>query len=131
MYLQWTPLKGLVLKTTNAAEMNFTQGIRYWSPETNWGAATTQTDNQQYRLLTTSNTATYDNTFGEDHSYRVLIGQEALHRSWYQDYIYAPNVDGGIPHPQTSSSVEAEHSEVASTMMSFFGILDYNYASRY
>ncbi len=131
MYLQWTPIKGLVVKTTNSAEMSFVQGMRYWSPETNYGAATTQTDNNQYRLLTTSNTATYENTFLGNHSYRVLVGQEALHRSWYQDYIYAANVDGGIPHPQTSASPKAEHWEEASTMMSFFGILDYNYASRY
>lgn len=39
LYLQWTPIKGLVLKTTNAAEMNFTQGRRYWAPETNWGGS--------------------------------------------------------------------------------------------
>ena len=96
MYLQWTPIKGLVVKTTNSAEMSFVQGMRYWSPETNYGAATTQTDNNQYRLLTTSNTATYENTFLGNHSYRVLVGQEALHRSWYQDYIYAANVDGGM-----------------------------------
>ena len=131
LYLQWTPIKGLVLKTTNAAEMNFTQGRRYWAPETNWGVATAQTDNNQYRLLTTSNTATYENTFLENHSYRVLVGQEALHQSWYQDYIYASNVDGGIPFPQTAPSPTAEHSEETNTMMSFFGILDYNYASRY
>ena len=131
LYLQWTPIKGLVLKTTNAAEMNFTQGLRYWSPETNWGSATSQNDNKQYRLLTTSNTATYENMFLEKHSYRVLVGQEALHRYYAYDYIYAPNVDGGIPFPQTSSSVTAEHWEETSTMMSFFGILDYNYASRY
>lgn len=131
LYLQWTPIKGLVLKTTNAAEMNFTQGLRYWSPETNWGSATSQNDDKMYRLLTTSNTASYENTFQENHSYRILVGQEALHRYYNYDYIYAPNVDGGIPLPQTSASVTAERWEETSTMMSFFGILDYNYASRY
>ena len=131
MYLQWTPIKGLVIKTTNAAEMNFTQGIRYWSPETSYGTATSQTSNMQYRLLTTSNTATYENKFLEDHNYRILVGQEALYNSQYDDYISAPNVDGGIPFPQTSASPKASHGEEVSTLMSFFGILDYNYAGRY
>lgn len=133
MYLQWTPIQGLVLKTTNAAEMNFTEGRRYWDAYTNQGTATTQTSNRNYRLLTTSNTATYENNFREDHHYRVLVGQEALQNFQNENYIYAPNIDPNLPFPNTapSGAVEATYDEETSSLMSFFGILDYNYAGRY
>lgn len=133
IYLQWTPIEGLVLKTTNAAEMNFTEGRRYWDAYTNQGTATTQTSNRNYRLLTTSNTATYENKFLEDHHYRVLVGQEALQNFQNENYIYAPNVDPSLPFPNTApaGSVEAEYQEETSSLMSFFGILDYNFAGRY
>jgi tonB-linked outer membrane protein, susC/ragA family len=133
MYLQWTPIKGLVIKTTNAAEMNFTEGLRYWDAITNSGVATYQGSNRQYRLLTTSNTITYENKFLEDHNYRVLVGQEATHQTNHYTYISARNVDPAIPYPNTAPDGEtsAEYGIYTNTLMSFFGILDYNYAGRY
>lgn len=133
MYLQWTPINGLVIKTTNAAEMNFTEGLRYWDSVTNSGVATYQGSNRQYRILTTSNTATYENKFLEDHNYRILVGQEATHESNHYNYISARNVDPAIPYPNTApdGETQAEYGEYATTLMSLFGILDYNYAGRY
>jgi TonB-linked SusC/RagA family outer membrane protein len=133
MYFQWTPLKGLVFRTTNAAETNFTEGRRYWAPETSQGTATLQTSTMTWRMLTTSNTASYDGNIDGTHIYRVLAGQEAMHMMRMENYIYAPNVDPGIPYPNTapSSDVQVEYYYYAKSLLSYFGILDYNYAGRY
>jgi TonB-linked SusC/RagA family outer membrane protein len=133
VYFQWTPLKGLTFRTTNAAETNFTEGRRYWAPETSQGTATLQTSTMQWRLLTTSNTASYEGIFDDVHSYRLLAGQEAMHQFRSENYIYAPNVDPGIPYPNTApvSDVEAEYWYYAKSLLSYFGMLDYNYAGKY
>ncbi len=131
MYLEWTPIKGLVLKTTNGAEMTFNEGRRYWSPETNEGENTLQTTQIQYRLLTTSNTATYDTKI-EDHSLRLLAGQEATNRYYWYMYESSKNMDPKIPyHVAGNSTNDLDYNTNTSTLMSFFGVLDYNYASKY
>jgi len=133
IYLQWTPMKGLTFRTTNAAELMFNRGRRYWSPETSQGTATLQTTWTQYQMLTTSNTATYENIFNEVHSFRAMVGQEAIKRNYWESFVYAPNVDPGIPHSQTAPSDKTETEDYTEhwTMMSFFGMIDYNYAGRY
>lgn len=131
MYLEYKPFKGLTLKTTNAAEMNFTEGRRYWSPETNEGVAQLQTSQAQYRLLTTSNTAVYDAS-AEKHFYRALVGQEATQRTYMYNYQSSKDLDPKIPyHVPGNTSNDLDYSQNASTLMSFFGVLDYNYDARY
>jgi len=133
IYLQWKPVNQVTLKTTNAIETIHGEGRRYWSPETNEGEATLQTTMSKYQRLTTSNTAEYKDVFLDDHSVRVLLGQEAMkHSSTYQ-YVYAPGVNPDIPYVQTGTpgSIEAEQGESTRTLLSFFGMVDYNYASKY
>lgn len=131
-FLEWKPLKGLSIKTTNAADLTFGEGRRYWSPEANDGESTLQTSNLHYRTLTTSNTVTYNTTF-DDHSLRFLGGQEATSRYYWLLYLSSPNVDSNIPYPNTSSSTddEGDYDTNTRTLMSYFGIVDYNYASKY
>jgi TonB-linked SusC/RagA family outer membrane protein len=133
MYLQWKPLKGITVKTTNAIESIFGDGRRYWSPETNEGAATLQTTMNRYIQLTTSNTISYDKVFFDEHTVRLLVGQEAMSRREEYQFIYAPGVNPDIPYPQTATAggVEGEYGYAARTLMSFFGVLDYNWASKY
>ncbi len=131
MFLEYKPVKGLTLKTTNAAEMNFTEGRRYWSPETNEGVAQLQTSQAQYRLLTTSNTATYDSNI-EKHFYRILAGQEATHRNYMYNYQTSKDLDPKIPyHVSGNTSNDIDYSENTSTLLSYFGVLDYNFDARY
>ena len=132
MFLEWKPVKGLVLKTNNAAELTFGEGRRYWAPETNEGETNLQLSNVRHRLLTTSNTATYSRDF-DDHSFRILGGQEAMQRVFTYNYSSSPNVDPNIPFPNTSTSDldGVDYDTNTRTLMSFFGILDYNYASKY
>mgnify|MGYP003805987199 CR=1 FL=1 len=133
MFLQWTPVKGLVLKTNNAFETTVGDGRRYWSPEANDGESTLQMSKLQYIQMTTSNTISYSNLFADTHSFRILAGQEAMRNSYNSMYLYSPNVDPAIPYPNTSTATEDEGSYEynAYTLMSFFGILDYNYDGRY
>ncbi|MBK5194965.1 MAG: SusC/RagA family TonB-linked outer membrane protein, partial [Proteiniphilum sp.] len=133
IYMQWKPINKLTLKTTNAIETVHGDGRRYWSPETSEGSATLQATMNKYVQLTTSNTATYNDLFNEDHSVRILLGQEAMKYTDSFQYIYAPDVNPDIPYVQTApqSGVEGEQGYSAETLLSYFGMLDYNYAEKY
>ena len=132
-FLDWKPIKNLTVKTTNAIETTFGEGRRYWHPYTNEGVATLQTSRLQYVQMTTSNTVAYNNTFADKHSLRVLAGQEAMQRTYSSMYIYSPNVDPAIPYPSTAPSDKdyGSYSTNERTLLSFFGILDYSYDSKY
>lgn len=133
IYLQWKPVKQLTLKTTNAIETINAEGRRYWSPETSNGSATLQVTYGKYIQLTTSNTAAYENTFAENHNVRLVAGQEAMKNSGQYLYVYAPDVNPDIPYVQTApqTGVEGEQGYGALTLLSYFGILDYNFAEKY
>lgn len=132
-FISWKPIDGLEIKTNNAAEGTFGEGRRYWAPDYGGTKGTLQASSLKYIQLTTSNTATYSKIFDEVHSVRVLGGQEAMRRTYNSYYIYSPDVDVLIPYPNTSTAEgdEGGYSYNARTLMSFFGILDYNYASKY
>lgn len=133
MYLQWSPVKNLVLKTTNAFEGMFEDGRRFWSAQTNQGTATLQVSRTRFTQMTTSNTATYSNLFAEAHSVRVLLGQEAMKSDYDLLYLSSPNVDPAVPYPTTSTPEEdqGDYDYEPSKLLSYFGILDYNFASKY
>lgn len=63
----------------------------------------------------------------------MLVGHEAMTDKY--DYLGAssPNVDPMIPYPTTSTADKdkADYSLSEESMLSFFGIADYNYMSRY
>ena len=132
MYLQWEPIQGLVFKTNNMFEGTFGKGIRYWGPDPGDTTGVLQGSRSEYIQLTTSNTATYSRMFG-DHSLRVMLGQEAMRRTYESLYGYAPTVDANIPYFSTSIDNESSVSDSfnARTLLSFFGNVDYNYANRY
>ncbi|MBO5472027.1 MAG: TonB-dependent receptor [Bacteroidales bacterium] len=135
MFLRWEPVKHLVIETRNSAEAAFTQDRRYWNPLSDGSGsdATLQATKSQYTNLTTSNTINYSNVFGGYHSLRVLAGQEANAYKYEYSYVYAPGVNPDIPYQNTApqSNVESEVGFSNETLMSFFGIADYNYDNRY
>ena len=113
------------------------EGNRCYFPTTNpndyeSGYPVLQTEEYQYRVLTTSNTATFQDQYG-DHSVRVLAGQEAFQKYYWLQYQYATNLNPDIPYVNSGNtdSYNIEYDTFTDTMMSWFGILDYNYASRY
>ena len=132
MYLQWEPVKGLVIKTNNSVEGTFGEGRRYWAPDPGASIGTLQTSNTYHLQLTTSNTISYNNTWG-DHGFSVLAGQEAMSYDYKYYYAYAQQVDANIPYLNTSvaSSDEVSYYAQRETLLSFFGRAEYDYASRY
>ena len=132
MYLEWSPIKQLVFKTTNALEFVYVDSKQYWSAETNKGTATLFKYWTKDLRLTTSNTATYTDMFGY-HSLRVLAGQEAMVDTY--DYLggYSPNVNPLIPFPNTSTpeADEVSYALTDESMVSVFGVADYNYDNKY
>jgi len=115
--------------------------MRYWSPYASEGYenpdgslyGVIQEDRLQYVQLTTSNTVSYNDLLFDSHSVRLLAGQESMKRSYNEIYWYGDGVDPLMPIVQTAPSAgqEAEYYTQTQTLMSFFGILDYNYAGKY
>ena len=132
VYLQWEPIRGLVIKTNNSYEGTFGEGRRYWYPMPGGSTGTLQTSNTYYQQMTTSNTINYSNTWG-DHSFNVLAGQEAMYSDGKSYYMYAPSVSIDIPYPTTSIADKDEigYGYSAETLLSFFGRAEYDYDSRY
>ena len=132
-FISFKPIDGLEIKSNNAAEGTFGEGRRYWAPDYGGTTGTLQSSSLKYMQLTTSNTVSYNKIFDEVHSFRVLGGQEAMSRNYNSYYIYSPKVDVNIPYPNTSAAADDEggYSANARSLMSFFGIVDYNYASKY
>ncbi len=135
-FLRWELTKNLVAETKNSAEVAFTQDRRYWSPKSHpkqGGTGTLQTTNSQFQNLTTSNTLNYTNIFEGYHSVRALLGQEANRYNYEFMYTSAQGVDPEIPYVNTgdSSKKETEQGFTRETLLSFFGILDYNYDNKY
>jgi len=134
MFLRWEPIKNLILESKNGAEISYNDSRRYWAPESHSGQdPTLQTDQSFLTQYTTSNTITYSNVLGGLHSFRVLAGQEAMQYQFEENYVYAPGVDAKIPYVTTANQekTEAEYGITRETLVSFFGIADYNFDSRY
>jgi TonB-linked SusC/RagA family outer membrane protein len=130
-YLEWKPVQGLTLKTNNAAEYVSLEGRRYWSPETNEGEVTLQTSQTQYYRLTTSNTATYDKVI-DAHTFRILAGQEAILNNAWEMYETSTGLNPKIPyHVAGNSTNDLEYAVEESSLLSLFGIVDYNYDGKY
>ena len=133
MYLEWKPIPQLTFKTTDAAEASFIFSRAYDNPLADpSGESYLTTYSIKEIRYTTSNTATYADMFGS-HSLRVLAGQEAMINTYDYIGVDSPNVDPAIPYITTSTT--AEDSGMFSfseySLLSFFGVLDYNYANKY
>ena len=133
--LKWTPIQHLDIETRNSMESFFVNSRVYYNPKAhdNVYANQLETSNRQVNQLTTSNTITYQNIFGGYHNVRGLVGQEAMTYNSYYNYQYSPVVDASMPYHNTAdqSTTEIGESIGEETMLSFFGIFDYNYDNRY
>ena len=132
IFLTAEPIKNLILKTNNSAELTSGEGIRYWDYREGKTTSTLQSATTLYRQLTTSNTASYSKSIS-DHNISAMAGQEATAFNYWSYYLYSPEVNPEIPYPTTSTAEKDEggYSNTAWTLLSFFGTLDYNYNSKY
>ena len=132
LYLEWKPIRQLTFKTNNGVEFVYVDSRQYWSDYTNQGEATLWKYWSKDIRYTTSNTITYNDMFG-DHSVRILAGQEAMTDKYDRLGGKSPNVDPQIPYPSTSTTAEdnLSYSLSEESLLSFFGVADYNYLSKY
>ncbi len=134
--LRWSPIKNLDIETKNSIETFFSSSRHYYSPKAHSPSYANQLDEGkgQVMQLTTSNTVTYSNIFGGYHSMHVVVGQEAMRYSRNQYEMYTPEADPNMPYFNSSlnqTNTEINYTETNETMLSFFGIADYNYDNRY
>ena len=134
VYLEWIILDGLTARTTNSIELTDGEGNRYWNPLSNFGTTlgTLQTSRTQFKQLTTSNTLSYNKQAGV-HSISVVAGQEATKYSDVEYSIYSPDIDPSIPFPNSATSLndDADYYETGYTMLSYFGVANYNFKNKY
>jgi len=133
MYLEWKPIRQLTFKTNNSAEASFIDSRSYDNPKADPdGNSSLSTYRIKEIRYTTSNTATYNDKFG-DHSVRVLAGQEAMINTYDYLGLSSPDVDPAIPYPTTSPSDkdQGKFNYNQYSLLSFFGVADYNYANKY
>jgi TonB-dependent starch-binding outer membrane protein SusC len=132
--LEWKVLKNLTLKTTNNYEIASGEGRRYWDPMSNYGfdEGYLQSGRTEYSQTTTSNTLNYRQMFSS-HSLQAIAGQEATRYSANLYYVTSPDVDPAIPYLNTGTSAndDADYDEEGYTLLSYFGVLYYNYGGKY
>ncbi len=134
--LRWSPIKHLDIETKNSIETFFISARIYDSPGAHEEAYAYQLEEQKREViqLTTSNTITYGNIFGGYHNVHAIVGQEATTYDSAQHLMYSPRVDDSMPFFLDSVNQETtqiQYAESAESMLSFFGIADYNYDNRY
>jgi TonB-linked SusC/RagA family outer membrane protein len=132
-YLEYKPIEQLTLKTNNSAELTTGEARQFGQQVTGYTQNFVYSSRYDHMLLTTSNTARYSDSFLNKHIYSLLAGQEA--QSYRDSYLdgESPNINIDIPYPTTSTQAEDQvgYDEAEYTMLSFFGILDYNFDSKY
>ncbi|WP_298663382.1 TonB-dependent receptor [uncultured Barnesiella sp.] len=135
-YLEWKPIKQLTFRTNNSVEYAYTNS-RQFSPsfinKTSFGASLNTAD-VQYRLLTTSNTVTYDDLFNDVHSLNIMLGQEANTYESSHNQAISYHVNEQRPYHSVGVSVEdqtAYDGLTQTAMVSFFGVAEYSYDGRY
>lgn len=135
-YLEWKPIKQLTFKTNNSVEFAATEAHIYYPHyilESASGNALNSAT-QFNSMFTTSNTITYNDVFADDHYLNVMVGQEAYALKYWWLMGSSQQVDADYKYH--SSVASKEYSSVSdglsnATMVSFFAMADYNYASKY
>ena len=132
-YLEWKPIRQLSFKTTNSAEASFIRSRAFSSAEADPDGQTALDEYFIHEIrYTTSNTATYNDKFGE-HSVRLLAGQEAMINTYEYIGVDSPNVDPAIPYITTATQADDSgmYGYSQYSLLSFFGVADYNFANKY
>ena len=133
MFLEWKPIPQLTIKTTDSFEGTFVNSTQYWDPRSNKGVSRLFMYRTNDMRLTTSNTITYADEFAQAHNVRVTVGQEAMSERYEFYGGMSDDVDPQIPYPTTSTMEkdQIDYGLSEETLLSFFGIADYNYMNKY
>ena len=141
--LDWTPLKGLTLRSEATVGLQWYDLSRFYGALTDTGQSN---NNQPVAQLTNykrfsyvwTNTASYNFSKADKHNWSFLLGQEIHHSQGNSNYImnrYFPraftareawnNMGFGTPYQSTSSLATPDRTA------SFFGQANYNFIHRY
>jgi TonB-dependent starch-binding outer membrane protein SusC len=134
LFMEIKPFKGFTFKTNNSYELTDGEGRRYWSAKADINGKTTlQTSNTKFIQLTTSNTLSYDTHLMDKHNLSFLLGQEAQRNDYNLYFLKSLNVNPDIPYANTSTSSDdmGSYDEYTRTLLSFFGIVNYEFSNRY
>lgn len=86
-------------------------------------------------LLVFDNVLTYKNTFAENHNFEGMLGSSWTDSKWSQSYINGSHFKDGYIHTLNAANKIAWNGTGSNAsewgIMSFFGRLSYNYASKY
>ncbi len=136
VYLDWKPIKQLTFRTNNSIEYATTSGYDFSPAFNNIDAvgATLYTATLDYRILTTSNTISYNDLFNDAHSLSILVGQEA--NAFVSNSLAAQSRKVIEERPFHSVGILNENQTVSdgrseTSMVSFFGVGEYSYNGRY
>ena len=145
--LQWTPIKGLRLRTEGNYNISFRDTERYWG----WLTSTAQSAVHQQKPVaaltkrtvesyTWTNTASYDMSIKDMHNLSFLLGQEIYHTQYKESKQTAHLFDQGIdaetainnmalgePYAQDTYTLRSTPNRTAS----FFGQVSYNFDHKY
>jgi len=143
MALEWTPLKGLILRTEGTLGLQWSDQSRFYGALTSVGKSNNNqpvaqlTDVKRFNYLWT-NTAAYSLTLNEDHNLSFLLGMEIQHDQKKTNYMYNRyfprsftakkawnNMAFGTPYQTTSTLTTPDRT------VSFFGQASYNYKHKY
>lgn len=135
-YVEYEFVKGLRFKSNNSIDYLDSQGRVYWNPKSPDGAGTNGSLwnglTKNYDLLT-SNTLNYNLNLDHLGHVRALLGQEAQYRNYVQYGLNAKGIGALIPYISNTTSeqqfIDLSLSEMS--LVSFFGILDYNLKDKY
>jgi TonB-dependent starch-binding outer membrane protein SusC len=137
VYVQVKPLSWLTLKTTYGIDNLLIDNDFFSTPVTGDGFSTSgsATDNfAKYKTYVWTNTAQFDYTFGSDHNFSLLVGNEqqrrtssgyGLNRQSLSDPAY-DYIQAGFTQNNPSNLVLGQN-----YLLSNFGRLNYNYKHKY
>ncbi len=136
IYLQWEIVKGLKFKTTNSLDYIDSQGRNFHSPEMPDGAVAngeiwngiSKNTNKQ-----TSNTFEYTKEINKAGRINLLVGQEAQLTNYSLYDLTSQGIGTQIPEiSNTTKELKDIHQRFWETsLVSFFGVMNYNYNDRY
>ena len=132
-FLEFKPIEQITIKTNNSYELTNGRSRQFGTQNTGWVSDAVYTTKSDFALITSSNTVSYRDIIAEKNSLNIIAGQEVqYYRSSYLQG-ESPNINLDIPYPTTSTQADdiVGYSETEWSMLSFFGILDYSFDSKY
>ena len=139
LYVELNPIKGLTIKSQFAADYAHMTAFRQSFPSfsTNNGSGNAGRSSTDRLSLTITNTANYQFTLKENHSFNFLLGQEGVDAQSEGFSITMRGQNNDLLTNISNGTLAASWSDTTAgtvysySYLSFFGRGEYNYAGRY